>query len=105
LKQEVLLGDLTPGFDVDLSSYQSLFQSLRRQRTFVIVESERLDEDEKTFLIGPIGRITQRRAVIRYFDGCGKWINDTHTIDYSDITAVQFGGNYVRLHQKYINAL
>ena len=105
LKQEGLLGDLSPGFDVDLSSYQGLFQSLRRQRIFVIVESESLDEDDETFLIGPIGRITQRRVVVRYFDGCGKWTDDTRTIDYSNITAVQFGGNYIRLHQKYIDAL
>ncbi len=102
LKQEGLLEDIAPGFAIDLSDFQQLFQSLKRQRDFVIVECESLDES--IFLIGPIDRITQSQVAIRHFDGCGNWRDDACTIDYSDITAIQFGGNYIRLHQKYIVA-
>ena len=53
-------------------------------------------------LIGPITQVGADSMALRYFDGIGKWREESQ-IDYTDITSLQFDNNYIRVHQKYID--
>ena len=95
LKSEGLIGQvLTP--DIDLSSWETVFRSLGRKE-FVSVEDERTGDMD----IGPITKINKKSMVLHYFDGAGKWLDESR-IPYSNITTVQFGTNYIRCHRSYI---
>lgn len=102
LHKEGLLDKITPPFHVDLTNYKTVFGSLKEHKQFVIVEDER--PETGVFLIGPIKRINKNSISIRHFDGTGKWVHGKRTVDYKDITVVQFGNNYIRLHEKYVDS-
>jgi hypothetical protein len=63
----------------------------------VILENERTDE----FLIGPVEEITKSGVAVRYFDGCGKWM-DNRRMAFSKITHMKFGDRYSTTHEKYL---
>lgn len=95
LKSEGLIqGIVTP--DIDLSSWASVFRSLGRKE-FVSVEDERTGDMD----IGPITKINKKSMSLHYFDGAGKWLDEPQ-IQYSDITSLQFGTNYICYHKKHI---
>lgn len=102
LQKEGLLGNaIVPPFTIDLSDYMTVLGSLKKHKQFVIVEDER--PDTGVFLIGPIKRINKNSVSIRHFDAKGRWVSGKRAVDYKDITVIQFGNNYIRLHQKYVN--
>jgi hypothetical protein len=63
----------------------------------VILENERTDD----FYIGPVEEITDTGVVVRYFDGCGKWMANEH-VPFSKITRLTFGDRYSTTHEKYL---
>ena len=97
MKREGLLKDY-PQPAIQLDSWHTVFQSLKKMDFFIIVE----DENEDDFMIGPIVRVNKQSVTIRYFDSVGEW-KDAENIRYEDITSVKFGDNYSRMHQKYID--
>ena len=102
LLKEGLLEKIIPPFHVDLSNYRTVFGSLKEHKQFVVVEDER--PETGIFLIGPIKQINKNSISIRHFDGTGKWVSGKRTVDYKDITVIQFGNNYIRLHERYIDS-
>ncbi len=98
LHREGLLRDIECPIK-DISGWRSVFSQLG-EGEFVIVEDEVADD----MLIGPITEVGPESVALRYFDGQGKWREESR-IDYSDITSLQFRCNYVRVHQKYIGAV
>lgn len=85
---------------VDLSSWQTVFASLKLLRGFVIIKNERFESGEAFFRIGTIKASGRSSAVITPFDADGNWLDDVE-IPYSSITSVTFGDRYSKTWQKY----
>jgi hypothetical protein len=85
---------------IDLTNWQSIFNSLRKIDFHVIIECE--DLDEPTFTIGPIKRITEKCVSVQNYDPTGK-LDDINTIiEFDDITLLQFGDRYSTTFRKYL---
>jgi len=101
MQKEGLLDDIDPPIDINISSYKTIFSSFKKHKQFVIVEDEHIEAG--VFLIGPVREISKDSVSIRHFDGNGEWVTGRRGIKFKDISLIQFGNNYIRLHQKYIN--
>lgn len=66
---------------IDISSWQSIFNSLRECGEWVIVENE----NEEIFHIGIILKAGKNKLTMREFDADGKWQEETK-IPYKEIT-------------------
>ena len=87
--------------DVDLSSWEAAFESLKSFGRFVIVKNEKFESGEAFFCIGTIQKTGKSSVVIAPFDADGNWLDDVE-IPYSKITSVTFGDRYSKTWQKYI---
>ena len=86
--------------DVNVSSWQTAFASLKLLGCFVIVKNERFESGEEFYCIGTIEKPKKLSVVISPFDADGNWLEDTE-IPYSKITSVTFGDRYSKTWQKY----
>lgn len=86
--------------DVDLSSWQTAFASLKLPGRFVIVQGEKAESGDAFFYIGTIKKPKKASVVFAPFDADGKWLDDVE-IPYSKITSVTFGDRYSNTWQKY----
>ncbi len=101
-KEGVLDSDLGIDFDLDLSSWQTIFRDLKEQDYHVIAECE--DLDEPSFNIGPIREVHSDRVSIHFFDATGLYEKEPTSIDYDDITTLQFGDRYTTVFRKYLRS-
>lgn len=76
--------------EVDISSWQSIFQSLQKLDTYVAIE----DAIGEQFSIGVIEKALKDKLYFRSFDADGVWDEDGLEIRYSQITSVQWGTRY-----------
>ena len=88
--------------EVDISSWQSIFDSLHRIGKNIIIEHESRDADKCEFYIGRIESVRNHSVLLRYFDADGVWDKTPTKIPYSDITSVTFGSRYVDVFSKYL---
>lgn len=100
-RAEGLLDQLvTP--DVDLTDWRSVFASLDKISCHIIIQRERLDEENELFAIGRIMRVMSRHVLLKHFDADGNWQEECWAIPYSQITSVTFGSRYVEVFSKYL---
>jgi len=85
---------------IDLSSWQTIFKSIKTIGLNVIVECENPNID--TFTIGPITKTTKNLVYILYFDPTGFIDEKPTSIDYESITKVMFDDRYINVFSKYI---
>jgi hypothetical protein len=86
---------------IDLSSWYSVFRSIKKLGEFVIIENE--NPDDETFDIGRIEKITQKAISVRYFDAKGLYDDELTIIPYDNkITIVQFDTPYINTFCKYL---
>ena len=104
LKIEKVTEGLTVPF-IDLSSWQTVFDSLELLGNNIIVEKESLDKDEWEFAIGRIERIYNKFVYVRHFDADGIWQDEPLKIPYTQITSVTFASRYVDVFSKYLGPL
>ena len=83
---------------VDISSWQSIFDSLKAMDCFIIVENE----IEGKFLIGVVEKALKNKLYFKSFDADGIW-DDGWEIKYSGITTVKWGCRYAEVWQKYLS--
>jgi hypothetical protein len=89
--------------DIDLGSWKSVFESLKRLGKNVIVQGEAIKADEEDeFTIGAIERIFNSYAYVRHFDADGIWQEKPYRIQYSEITSITFESRYVTVFSKHI---
>ena len=88
--------------DLDLSSWQTIFESLRTQGKNIIVEKESARESERDFAIGRIERVSSHAVWMRHFDADGIWLEETWRIPFTDITSVTFDSRYVEVFSNYV---
>ena len=86
---------------VDLTSWQTVFTSLKAMNTAVIVEAERSDE----FAIGKITKVWNTKIYFREFDADGVWRDEETVIPYSCITKVMWGTRYALGWEKYLRSV
>lgn len=87
--------------EVDISSWQTIFESLKRLNTYVEIE----DAINGQFAIGVIEKVLKTKLHIRHFDADGIWEEDELVIPYSRITSVQWGTRYAEYWQRYFESL
>lgn len=104
LKAEGLLDNIvTP--EIDLSNWETVFQSLQKRDKNIIVEKESLDENECEYVIGRIEKVCKHHAYVRYFDADGIWEPEPYRIPYKEVTSVTFASRYVDTFSKYVGEL
>ena len=91
--------------EIDISSWQTIFEGLKLMGQNIIVEKKSLDEDEWEFTIGRIERVYKNFVYIRHFDADGIWQDEPYKIPYTEITNVKFESRYVTVFSKYIPEL
>lgn len=75
---------------VDISNWRTIFESLARMDTYVIIE----DAINTQFAIGVIEKVLKDRIYFKRFDANGVWYEDSLEIRYSQITGVEWGTRY-----------
>ena len=98
LKEEISNQDLTPKFELDLTSWESIFSSLKKADRHVIIEYE----SKGYFFIGRIEKVNKKSLELRYYDASGLWEKETTKIKYKKITIVKFEDRYIEVFRKYL---
>ena len=88
--------------NIDMSDWQTIFTSLKEQNKNIIVENEKVQEDDYSFVIGRIIKVTKTKVVMQHFDADGIWEEKLYEIPYSKITSVSFDTRYVNVFSKYL---
>ena len=86
--------------DIDISSWESIFKSLKEQDEWVTVENE----NNEIFHIGIIIKVGKNKLTIREFDADGEWLEETK-IPYKEITSVSFQTRYINNWRKYLERM
>ena len=85
---------------IDLTNWSSILRSIKKLGFNVIIENE--DPDDESFDIGPITKITDSGAYIRYFDAKGFLDTQSTKIKWDLITIVKFDTRYINIFSKYL---
>lgn len=89
--------------NVDVSNWETVFNSLKVLDKNIIVEKDSLNEKEWEFTIGKIDKVFKKFVYVYHFDANGIWQEEPYRIPYTDITSVSFGTRYVDAFSKYID--
>lgn len=98
-KQKLLADVKIP--KIDLSSWRTVFESLKVLDIFIIIQNENNDKNNCFFYIGNVRKIKKSTIIFSYFDVDGIWYDDIE-IPYSKITSVTFGDRYSKTWQEYL---
>ena len=88
--------------EIDIESWHSVFQSLKKHSKNIIVEKEALDDNDGEFVIGRISEVYKNFAYVYHFDADGIWEDEPIKVPFSEITSVTFSSRYVDIFSKYI---
>lgn len=91
--------------NIDITNWETAFNTLQKMNKNIIVEKESLNEDECEFVIGKIENVNKKFVYVRHFDADGIWQEEPYKIPYTEITSVSFGTRYVEVFSKYLNEL
>ena len=101
LKEEGLTSNVEVP-SIDISSWKSVFESLKNMDRNIIVEKQTVDGKDSEFVIGRIDEIHKNFAYVWHFDADGVWDDSPTKVPYSEITDVKFGSRYVETFSKYV---
>ncbi len=87
---------------IDMTDYQTIFTSLKERNKNIIVENEKAQENQYSFVIGRVIKATKTKVVMKHFDADGIWEEELYEIPYSRITSISFDTRYVNVFSKYI---
>lgn len=99
-KREGITETIKKDCKIDLTSWQTIFKSIKELGFNVIVKNENPDED--TFDIGPITKVTKSSLYIQYFDATGLLDSESTKINWEQITVVNFDDIYINVLSKYL---
>ena len=100
LRKEGINTDISNEHAIDLTSWATIFRSIKKKGLPVIVENE--DPEDESFDIGPITKVTQAAVYVRYFNAAG-YLNETPTrILWKFITIAQFDDRYSKIFSKHL---
>ena len=84
--------------NVDISSWNSIFTSLKQLDKFIIIE----DAINEQFAIGLIEKVYKNKINFRTFDTDGLWDSDFTEIPFSSITNVAWETRYTKNWEEYL---
>ena len=82
---------------MDISSWQNIFHSLKALNEIIIIE----DEIHEEFTIGIIQKVLKNKLYFLDFDVDGLWNDYQLEIPYSTITSVQWNTRYINAWKNY----
>ena len=83
---------------IDISSWQSIFESLSKLDTYIQIE----DAFGELFAIGIIQKVLKDKLYFKHFDADGIWDEADLEIRYSQITSVSWGTRYAQYWKRYM---
>ena len=83
---------------IDISSWQSIFESLSKLDTYIQIE----DAFGELFAIGIIQKVLKDKLYFKHFDADGIWDEADLEIRYSQITSVCWGTRYAQYWKRYM---
>jgi len=89
--------------NIDISSWQSVFERLKNINKNVIVEKQTIDGKNSEFIIGRIENIYKNFAYVWNFDADGVWDDSPTRVPYSEITNIIFASRYIDTFSKYLD--
>ncbi|MFK8102625.1 MAG: hypothetical protein AB8G15_08870 [Saprospiraceae bacterium] len=89
-----------PKTKVEVTSWQTIFKSLKKAGSFVIVECE--GSEKNHFVIGKITAVNKKSVAILYFDARGRFEKEATKIKFKKITKVTFDDHYIDTFKKYV---
>jgi|SRR5690554_2787391 len=98
--KEGLIQQIKP-YNVNLQSYQTIFESLESFNNIISIEHEYYDDDY-FFLIGKIIKADETSLWFKDFDINGNWNKEVNIIPYEEITTIRFKSHYINTWEKYI---
>ncbi len=98
INKEIGLTEKIQKPDIDLTSWLSIFNSLKAVNEVVIIENEFNNE----FVIGVIQKVLKNKLYFLDFDADGVWSSEPLEIPYSSITSVQWNTRYTTIWKKYL---
>ena len=87
--------------DVDITSWQTIFDSLQKLDRFIIIE----DEINEQYAIGVIEKTFKNKLHFKPFDADGIWEDKSWEIPYSQITSVKWATRYADTWERYLKSL
>lgn len=91
---------LDDSIKIDLTSWESIFESLMNSKKIVISECEKLKHGY--FAIGDIKKFNKKFVFINHFDAEGNRDKELVKHKYNWITKITFDDNYSKVFSKYI---
>jgi hypothetical protein len=88
--------------EVDITSWETVFNSLKQLGKNIIIQKESINLEESQFFIGKIEDVHSKFLTCRNFDADGVWDDELSKIPYTSITSVTFGSIYVDIFSKYL---
>jgi hypothetical protein len=85
---------------VDLTNWQSIFQTFQEKKMNVFVQCEALKLNN--YATGPITNITKNSVYIQFFDQAGFLDDEPTQVYFEDITKVVFDDRYMNIMSKYL---
>jgi len=85
-------------YKIDLTTWTSIFKSIKSRQLNVIVQCESPEID--SFTIGPIIKTTKKLVYIQGFDPAGVLDEKHSSIDFESITKVMFDDRYINVFSK-----
>jgi hypothetical protein len=85
---------------IDLTSWTSIFRSIKTLGLNVIIENE--DPQDESFDIGPITKATKTAVYVRYFDAQGYLDKEPTKIAFDLITITKFNERYTNIFSKHL---
>lgn len=98
--KEGLLNQIV-NYQIDLTSFETIFNFLKHENKVISIEREYYDEDY-FFLIGEIIKVTETSLWFKDFDINGNWNKEINIIPYEEITTIRFNSHYINTWEKYI---
>ena len=101
ISRELKLLDGVVKPEVNLSSWKTIFQSIKALNVFMIIENEKANNEDNFFHLCRIKDIKDSYVIISSVDADGIWYDDIK-IPYSKITNVMFNDRYSKTWQQYL---
>ena len=99
MEEELLLNDFGINYSIDLTNWQTIFNSIEHNEKFAIIECEQAWINR--FLLGKLTKAKKKKIEILYLEAKGIFEEYVTEQKYKEITIVRFDEIYINLFQKY----
>ena len=88
--------------EINLESWETVFEALRAIGKNIIVEYETAEGIDDNFTIGKIERVYKNCLYMYCFDANGIWEPKPYRIPYNEVTSITFDSRYISIFSKHI---